>query len=214
MISKKRWLALVAIIGVVPAVALSILNSFVPGARDLADPLGNPAAYSLELIDSADQLDQLTQGLVTKHTELASGMQVLIPLSDNLSALADTASNLTAKTESLNASTTTVAGNGTPLPGLISDITALSDQASPTVVGLSGAVGTVAGELEAVDSGLGAISDSVIQLGPRAAAISSTLAIIEEEARHVQEFGPLLAILGPLVNGPQQPAPPVPAPGN
>ena len=208
MIAKKYWCALVAVLGVVPAMGLAIFHGFVPGLSDVADPLGRPASLSLDLIESADTMDELTAELVPKHTTLAGDVQVLHPLADNLAELSSSAGELTTQASSLNASTAHLAAIGAPLPGLISDLTTLADQARPTVFDLSGAVGSVGQQLGAIERGLGTISGTLSALGPKAATISSTLAVIEEEARHVQEFGPLLAVLGPAVNGPLAPADP------
>lgn len=200
MITKKTWTALVLAGGGGAALALSVLNGFVPGWEDVRDPLGRPSALSLELIDSADRLDTLTSIFVPKHARLAQDMQVLSPVADNLTGLTDTAAALPQHSAAVNSSTAQVSAVAAPLPDLVAAVTGRAEQAGPTVAGLSVAVGSVARQLEAIHQNLSVVQATLGELGPRGATIAATLANIEEEARHVQEFGPLLAVLGPAVN--------------
>lgn len=206
MITKKLWTAIVLMLGAGSAVVLCALNGFFPAVRDVSDPLGRPSKLSLELIDSAGQFDTLTAILVPKHARLASDIQTLTPLANDLEGLTDKAGELSGQAKTLNASTSTVSEIAAPLPDLIVTVTGRSDTASPTVAGLSTAVGSVTTQLEAISHGLTTVQGSLGALGPKASAISATLAIVREEAAHVQEFGPLLAVIGPPVNDLNLPA--------
>ncbi|EKT77775.1 hypothetical protein WSS_A35913 [Rhodococcus opacus M213] len=200
MITKKAWLGVVLALGVAPAVLLCAVNGFVPGADDVVDPLGRPSQLSLEVINSADQFDTLTSILVPKHAQLSSDIQALNPLANDLEGLTDKAGELAGQAKTLNASTGDVSTIAAPLPDLVANVTGRANQASPTVAGLSTAVGSVTTQLEAINTGLTTIEGTLGTLGPKATAIAATLANVEEEARHVQELGPLLAVVGPPVN--------------
>lgn len=200
MVTKKAWLGVVLGFGVAPAVLLCAVNGFVPGLDDLVDPLGRPSQLSLEVIDSADQFDTLTAILVPKHAQLAGDIQALGPLADDLEGLTDKAGELSGQAKTLNSSTRDVSVIAGPLPDLVANVTGRADQASPTVAGLSTAVGSVTTQLEAINTGLTTIEGTLGALGPKASAIAATLSNVEEEARHVQAFGPLLAVVGPPVN--------------
>ncbi|UZG60289.1 hypothetical protein [Rhodococcus opacus] len=200
MVTKKAWFGVVLALGVAPTVLLCAVNGFVPGVDDVIDPLGRPSQLSLEVIDSAGQFDTLTAILVPKHAQLASDIQALNPLATDLEGLTDKAGELSGQTKTLNASTGGVSTIAAPLPDLVANVTGRANQASPTVAGLSTAVGSVTTQLEAIYQGLTTIEGSLGALGPKATAIAATLSNIEEEARHVQEFGPLLAVIGPPVN--------------
>lgn len=200
MITKKAWFGVVLGLGVAPAVLLCGFNGFVPGLEDIADPLGRPSQLSLEVIDSAGQFDTLTAILIPKHARLAADIQVLGPLADDLESLTDKAGELSGQAKILNSSTHDVSIIAGPLPDLVANVTGRADQASPTVAGLATAVGSVTTQLEAINTGLTTIEGTLGVLGPKAAAIAATLATVEEEARHVQAVGPLLAVVGPPVN--------------
>ncbi|MEN0134916.1 MAG: hypothetical protein AAGC80_07195 [Rhodococcus sp. (in: high G+C Gram-positive bacteria)] len=215
MITKKAWLGVVLGLGVAPAVLLGAVNGFLPGIDDVLDPLGRPSQLSLEVIDSADQFDTLTGILVPKHAQLAGDIQTLGPLATDLEGLTDKAGELTGQAKTLNSSTGDVSAIAGPLPDLVANVTGRANQASPTVAGLSTAVGSVTTQLEAINTGLTTIEGTLGALGPKATAIAATLANVEEEARHVQEMGPLLAVIGPPVNSLNLPplgveAPPIP----
>ncbi len=215
MITKKTFTASVLLLGVVPAVALCILNGFFPAFRDVKDPLGRPSTLSQGLIDSADQLDTLTAVLVPKHAQLADGIQALVPLSNDLERLTNKAGELSGQSVTLISSTRNVSSIAAPLPDLVQSVTVRANEASPTVAGLSTAVGSVTAELEGIQQGLTTIQGTLGTLGPKASGIAATLATIQEEAAHVSEFGPLLAVIGPPVNSLNLPplgfsAPPLP----
>lgn len=200
MIPKKTWSLVVLVLGVVPAVVLCALNGFFPALRDVSDPLGRPSALSLELIDSAGQFDSLSALLLPKHAQLATDIQTLTPLADDLEGLTTRAGELSGLAKTVNASTSAVGSTAQPLPDLVASVTNRADQASPTVAGLSTAVGSVTTQLEGIHQGLTTVGGSLGELGPKASAIAATLSVIREEAAHVQEFGPLLAVIGPPVN--------------
>ncbi|MCZ4587569.1 hypothetical protein O4328_28440 [Rhodococcus opacus] len=212
MISKKQWVTVVLAVGAAPALILCAVNGFVPGLDDLKDPLGRPSALSQELITSAGQLDELTSIFVPKHAQLSADIQALTPLADDLETLTTKAGELPGKSITVNDSTRDVSTIAGPLPDLIAAVTAHSDQAAPTVGGLSTAVGSVTTQLQGIEQNLGTVQGTLGELGPRGSAIASTLANIEEEARHVQAFGPLLAVIGPPVNSLNLPPLGVPAP--
>ncbi len=165
------------------------------------------------MITSAGQLDELTSVFVPKHAQLSGDIQALIPLADDLESLTTKAAELPGKSSTVNASTRDVSTIAGPLPDLIAAVTAHSDRAAPTVGGLSTAVESVTTQLQSIEQNLGAVQSAVGELGPRSSAIASTLANIEEEARHVQVFGPLLALIGPPVNSLNLPPLGVPASG-
>ncbi|MFD7008037.1 hypothetical protein [Rhodococcus jostii] len=200
MISKKRWIAVVVALGLGPALALCILNGFVPGVEDVRDPLGRPATLSQELIVSAGQLDELTAIFVPKHQQLSYDIQALTPLANDLEGLTNKAGELPGQSTSVNSSTRDVSTIAAPLPDLVATVTGRANEASPTVAGLATAVGSVTTQLESIEQNLTTVQGTLGELGPRGSAIAATLANIEEEARHVQEFGPLLAVVGPPVN--------------
>jgi hypothetical protein len=206
VITKKAWLGVVLGLGVAPAVLLCAVNGFLPGLDDVVDPLGRPSQLSLEVIDSADQFDTLTGILVPKHAQLAGDIQTLGPLANDLEGLTDKAGELTGQAKTLNSSTGDVSAIAGPLPDLVANVTGRANQAGPTVAGLSTAVGSVTTQLEAVNDGLTTIEGTLGALGPKATAIAATLANVQEEARHVQEMGPLLAVVGPPVNSLNLPA--------
>ncbi|MBY8862001.1 hypothetical protein K7711_36380 [Nocardia sp. CA2R105] len=215
-ISKGAFASTVLVCGVAPAVVMCVVNGFLPEFRDVVDPLGRPSQLSNELIDSAGQFDTLTSILVPKHAQLAAGVQELTPLSNDLTALTDKAGELSGHAIGLNADTATDVGIAEPLPGLLAKVTQRSDQASPTVAALTDSVGSVATQLQNIDGGLVAITATLGEVGVKSGNISSTLANVKEEAEHVREFGPLLAVVGPPVNSlnlPRVPfdAPPLPA---
>lgn len=206
MITKKAWLGVVLGLGVAPAVLLCAVNGFLPGLDDVVDPLGRPSQLSLEVIDSAGQFDTLTGILVPKHAQLSGDIQTLGPLADDLEGLTDKAGELTGQAKTLNSSTGDVSTIAGPLPDLVANVTGRANQAAPTVAGLSTAVGSVTTQLEAVNDGLITVGGTLSTLGPKATAIAATLANVEEEARHVQELGPVLAVVGPPVNSLNLPA--------
>lgn len=215
MITKKAWTALVLVLGVGSAVVLCALNGFFPALRDVSDPLGRPSKLSNEVIHSAGQFDTLTAVLVPKHAELASSIQTLRPLSVDLEALTDKAGVLSGQAVTLNESTRSVASIAAPLPDLVARVTVRSNTASPTVAGLSTAVGSVTTQLELILPGLTTVQGTLAALGPKASGIAATLANVQEAAAHVREFGPLLAVIGPPVNSLNIPklgfeAPPLP----
>jgi hypothetical protein len=212
MISKKRWIAVVLVLGIGPALALCLLNGFVPGPDDVSDPLGRPSALSQELITSAGQLEELASIFVPKHAQLAVDIQALTPLANDLEGLTNKAGELPGQTTSVNSSTKDVSTIAAPLPDLLATVTGRANEASPTVAGLATAVGSVTTQLESIEQNLTTIQGTLSELGPRGSAIAATLANIEEEARHVQEFGPLLAVIGPPVNALNLPPLGVPAP--
>ncbi len=209
MASPKTAGAIVVVLGVVPAVLICVANSFLPGWTDLKDPLGRPATLSESLIDSADRLDTLTAQMVPKHEDLAGGIQTLAPLSANLTDLTNAAGTLPPSAVTVNTSTRAVADIAAPLPQLIAVVTGHSVDATSMVGELTTAVDGVTGELTNVDTEMASVQTSLAALGPQASGISATLSNIEEEASRVGPLGPVLAVLGPLVNGPKQPAPPV-----
>ncbi len=152
------------------------------------------------MINSADQFDTLTAILVPKHAQLAHDIQILGPLADDLEGLTDKAGGLSGQATILNASTSDVVAITGPLPNLVANVTGRANQAGPTVAGLSTAVGSVTTQLEAINTGLTTIEGTLAALGPKATAIAATLSNVEDEARHVQALGPLLAVVGPPVN--------------
>ncbi|MBH5143450.1 hypothetical protein G8767_27395 [Rhodococcus sp. IC4_135] len=200
MISKKQWVAVVLAVGVGPALVLCVLNGFVPGLDDVSDPLGRPSTLSQELITSAGQLDELTSIFVPKHAQLSADIQALTPLADDLEGLTAKAAELPGQSVTVNSSTQNVSAIAGPLPDLVAMVTGRTDQAGPTVAGLATAVGSVTTQLESINTNLSTVQGTLGELGPRGSAIAATLANIEEESRHVQEFGPLLAVIGPPVN--------------
>lgn len=212
MISKKRWIAVVLAVGAGPALILCTFNGFVPGLEDVRDPLGRPATLSQELIGSAGQLDELTAIFVPKHAQLAIDIQALTPLANDLEGLTNKAGELPGHSTSVNSSTKDVSNVAAPLPDLVANVTGHANQASPTVEGLATAVGSVTTQLESIEQNLSTVQGALGELGPRGSAIATTLANIEEEARHVQEFGPLLAVVGPPVNALNLPPLGVPTP--
>lgn len=200
MVTTKTWTAIVVVLGLGIAVILCLINGFFPATRDISDPLGRPSKLSSELIHSAGQFDTLTGILVPKHDQLSGDIQTLGPLADNLAQLTDRAGELSGSASTVNGSTSSVSSIAGPLPDLIASVTGRANQAAPTVGGLTTAVGSVAGELDAMHGGLTTIQSSLAQLGPKASSIAQTLAVVQEEAAHVREFGPLLAVIGPPVN--------------
>lgn len=200
MVTKRTWFGIVLALGIAPTVLLCAINGFVPGTVDLVDPLGRPSQLSLEVIDSAGQFDSLTSVLVPKHAQLASDIQALNPLAIDLESLTKRAGELSGHAQTLNASTNSVIEIAEPLPDLVANVTSRANETSQTVAGLSMAVDSVTTRLESVNHGLTTIKGSLGELGPRANAIAATLSNIEEEARHVQVFGPLLAVVGPPIN--------------
>ncbi|QQM52983.1 hypothetical protein [Rhodococcus pyridinivorans] len=212
MITAKQFVGVVLGVGALPAVALCVTNGFLPTMTDLQDPLGRPAALSQELIVSAGQLDKLASVFVPKHAQLAVDIQALVPLADDLEVLTDTAARLPDGALAVNESTRQVGTIAKPLPELVANVTGRADQAAPTVAGLATAVSSVTTELEAIDINLVSVQGALGELGPRARTIASTLSNIEEEARHVQVFGPLLAVIGPPVNALNLPPLGVPTP--
>ncbi|MBF6422776.1 hypothetical protein IU436_29705 [Nocardia farcinica] len=207
MTSTRNWLGIVVVLGLVPVVVLCLINGFFPQWRDLSDPLGRPSTLSNELIVSADQLDQLTAEMAPKHSTLSITIQDMRPLAASLTELTDLAAKLPDSARTVNTATADVAGTARPLPDLITSVVTNSGQASTTVSNMTSAVGGVTTQLNNVDSEMRTVQTTLNTLGPRASTISATLKTIEEEAARVAAFGPLLAILGPAVNGPKQPAP-------
>lgn len=207
MINRKSWITIVVILGLVPAVLLCLGYKFVPGATDLADPLGRPSELSQGIIHSAGRFDELAGDLDPKHRELSQSIQTLNPVADDLAKLTGKAGELSPLAVALNAATTGIAGTAEGLPGKLDLLTKRSNGAAPVVRDLSGSIGGVTTQLESIHGELKTIKGSLATLGPRAKGIAATLAHVEEEAAHVQEMGPLLALLGPAVNGPKIPAP-------
>ncbi|TQC49654.1 hypothetical protein EEB14_08470 [Rhodococcus sp. WS4] len=200
MISRTKWAAIVLIVGGGPALVLCVLNGFVPGLDDVRDPLGRPSTLSQELIVSASQLDELTSEIVPKHSQFSEDIQVLIPLADDLEDLTNRSAEMSGQTVSVNASTQNVTTIVAPLPDLVVKITGRAEQTGSTVANLATAVGSVTTQLETINQNLTAVQGTLGELGPRGSAIAASLANIEQEARHVQAFGPLLAVIGPPVN--------------
>lgn len=200
MATTKQFVGVVVVLAVIPAVVLCAVNGFVPGLNDVRDPLGRPAALSQELITSAGQLDELSAIFVPKHAQLSTDIQALTPLADDLEKLTVKAGELPGQSASMNASTRQVSIIAATLPDLVATVTDRADQAAPAVAGLTTAIGSVTSQLEAINTNLTTVQGTLGELGPRGATLASTLANIEEEARHVQEFGPLLTVIGPPVN--------------
>ncbi|AZG46817.1 hypothetical protein [Gordonia insulae] len=207
MTSTRTWIGIVVCLGLIPAVVLCLIHGFIPQWRDLSDPLGRPSTLSNELIVSADQLDKLTAEMAPKHATLSVTIQDISPLARSLTELTTLAAQLPDSARTVNAATTSVAGTARPLPDMISDLVANSGQASTTVGNMTGAVSGVTARLDDVDSQMSSVQTTLKTLGPKATTISKTLNTIEEEAARVAALGPLLAVLGPAVNGPKRPAP-------
>ncbi|MCG7631455.1 MULTISPECIES: hypothetical protein [Gordonia] len=206
MTSTRNWIGIVAILGLIPALVLCLINGFIPRWPDLSDPLGRPSSLSNELIVSADELDQLTAEMAPKHGTLAITIQDIGPLADSLTELTDLAAKLPDSAKSVNIYTTDVAGTARPLPDIITSVVGNSTQASTTVGNMTTALERVGTQLDNVDTGMARVQTTLKTLGPRASTISATLKSIEEEAARVAALGPLLAVLGPAVNGPKRPA--------
>ena len=200
MVGKRTFTSVVLAAGVVPALGLFVVNGFLPSFRDVSDPLGRPSVLSLEIIDSAQQLDALTTQLEPKHVHLAADIQALEPLSSELGVLADKSVELSPLAIALTGGAAQGIRIAAPLPGAVADVTGRADEAGSTVAGLSTAVGSVTTELEGIHDNLTTIQGTLQALGPQASGIASTLAVIQEEASHVREFGPLLAVVGPPFN--------------
>lgn len=207
MISRKAWLGVVVVLGIIPALVLCVGYRFVPVFQDLSDPLGRPSNLSLGLVNSAQQFDIITGELVPKHKELSGSIQTLHPVARDLAKLTGEAGKLSDLAITLNTSTAGIARIAGGLPEKIDLLTGRATVASPVVSDLTGSIGGVTTELRSVSEELGTIQTSLSALGPKARGIAATLAHVEEEAAHVREFGPLLALLGPAVNGPKAPAP-------
>ncbi|MDF3281089.1 hypothetical protein [Gordonia sp. N1V] len=207
MVSTRVWLVTLGVIALVPILVLCVVNRFIPTGTDLKDPLGRPSDLSNQIIYSAYQFDVITARLDPKHQELSQSIQVLETVATDLAKLTDAAGRLTGLAGTVNESTSGVIGIAGGLPEKIQTITVRSDTAAPTVLTLAGAIQAVTNQLAAVNGGLQTVGSSLATLGPRAHSIAQTLSYIEEEAAHVRELGPLLALLGPAVNGPQTPAP-------
>ncbi|MCA4997883.1 hypothetical protein HWD35_24500 [Tsukamurella tyrosinosolvens] len=214
MTSTRTWFGIVAALGLVPALVLCLVYGFVPKWDDLKDPLGRPSSLSTELIHSADQIDQLTAEMAPKHRTLSSTIQRLQPLSESLTALTEKAGQLPGSARTVNNATTGVANIARPLPSLIREVIGDAETSQVAVGSLVGSVDGVANQLQRLDSNLTAVQSTLKGLGSKADRIAATLKTIQEEAARVAIFGPLLATLGPAVNGPQRPAPPIPQGAN
>lgn len=210
MATRRNWLVVLAVVALVPILVLCIGYRFLPTWRDVEDPLGRPSTLSDGIIDSAAQFDILTARLDPKHQQLSQEIGVLRSVATDLAGLTGQAGKLSGLSVTLNTSTAAVASIASGLPDKIALLTQRSDTAAPTVSGLSSSIGGVTTQLERIDGGLDTVGASLATLGPRASSIARTLSYIEEEAEHVAELGPLLALLGPAVNGPKSPAPPDP----
>ncbi|WP_262365861.1 hypothetical protein [Gordonia sp. OPL2] len=195
------------VLALVPILVLCVMNRFIPGVNDLKDPLGRPSDLSNDIIYSASQFDVITGELDPKHKDLSQSIQVLTLVAGDLRKLTDAAGRLSGLAISVNDSTTGVSGIAGGLPAKIQQLTQRSDTAGPTVLTLAGSIQAVTDQLETVNVNLKTVGSTLATLGPRADSIAAVLATIEEEAAHVAELGPLLALLGPAVNGPQTPAP-------
>ncbi|QHE71367.1 hypothetical protein [Rhodococcus sp. WAY2] len=200
MVGSRTFAAVVLVLGVAPAIGLCAINGFFPTFRDISDPLGRPSALSVQIIDSAQRLDELTVELEPKHARLAADIQVLGPMSNDLAVLVGRSVELSPLSATLRDNASKVADISAPLPNVVTNVTARSDEAGATVDGLSTAVGSVATELQGIHDGLTTMQLTLLALGPKMSGIASTLATIQEEAAHVREFGPLLAVVGPPFN--------------
>lgn len=200
MVSKRAFTSVVLAVGAAPALILCGVNGFFPAFRDISDPLGRPSLFASQIIGSAEQLDDLTAELEPKHARLASDIQALRPLSNDLGVLAGRSIELSPLAVTLSGSASNVSRIAAPLPNSVAGITARADEAGSTVAGLSTAVGSVSTELQEIHDGLTTIEGTIQALGPEASGIALTLAAIAEESAHVKEFGPLLAVIGPPVN--------------
>nr|WP_271208852.1 hypothetical protein [Rhodococcus wratislaviensis]GLK33207.1 hypothetical protein GCM10017611_00490 [Rhodococcus wratislaviensis] len=200
MVGGRTFAVVVLALGAAPALGLCVVNGFVPTVSDISDPLGRPSALSLQVIDSAEQLDELAAELEPKHARLATDIQVLGPMTNDLAVLAGRSVELSPLTAALTGNASTVAGIAAPLPDVVASVTARSDEAGSTVDGLSTAVGSVGAELQGIHDGLSTMQVTLQALGPKTSGIASTLATIQEEAAHVREFGPFLAVVGPPFN--------------
>ncbi|GAB6919828.1 hypothetical protein JCM9803A_02780 [Rhodococcus erythropolis] len=199
-VSRRVFTVVVLAVGAAPALTLCVANGFFPAFRDINDPLGRPSALSQQVIASAERLDKLAAELEPKHAQLAIDIQALQPLSDDLGVLADRSVELSPLAAALTNNASNISEIAAPLPDGVADITARVDEADSTVTGLVTAVGSVSTELQHIRGGLTTMQSTLQALGPTASGIAETLATIEEEASHVQVFGPLLAVIGPPFN--------------
>ncbi|MEB3371354.1 hypothetical protein [Saccharopolyspora mangrovi] len=200
MITKKTWFASVAALGCGSCVAVAMLNGFVPGLRDIADPLGRPSQLSSEVIHSASELDRLTSELVPAHEDLGQRMQVLNVLAGNLDGLVGKTGELVPAAGGVNAETAAVGDIARPLPSMIDKVTGRARQAAPQVAELGTAVGSVTTQLENIGSGLTTIQGDLQALGPRAKMISGTLGKIESESARLRPVAPVLSLLRPVTS--------------
>jgi len=199
--TTKKTFGIVVVAGcLVPAVALCVVNGFVPAIRDVADPLGRPSQLSADVIGSAHQFDQITARLEPDHADLAHGIQAIFPLADDLEILSNQADGLPERAAGLTTSTTTVIDVAHPLPDLVTAINGRVQQTNPKVGELSTAVGALTEQLVGIRSGLETTRSTLAGIGPKTTQIASVLATIEAESAQVQVFGPVLGAIGPPVN--------------
>ncbi|AEF40627.1 hypothetical protein [Hoyosella subflava] len=200
MVSTRTFTSVVLAAGAAPALILSAVNGFFPTFTDISDPFGRPSLLSAEIVESAQQLDKLAAVMEPKHERLASDIQALGPMADELTVLAGTSLELSSSAAALTLGASTVRRSAEPLPGVVADVTARGDDAGSTVAELSMAVGSVTTELQEIHNGLAKIHGTLGTLGPKVSGIAVTMAAIQEEASRVKVFGPLLAVIGPPIN--------------
>ncbi|GGO00737.1 hypothetical protein [Nocardia rhizosphaerihabitans] len=200
MAGKRTFTSVVLAAGAVPALGLCVLNGFLPSLRDVSDPLGRPSVLSEQVIDSAQQLDTVTAKMEPKHALLAVDIQVLGPLSGELGVLAGRSVELSPLAALLTGDAEKVGRIAGPLPDVVAGVTGRATEADSTMAGVSTSIGSVTTELQGIHGGLGTIRGTLQALGPKTSGIAATLAVIAEQAAHVQVFGPLLAVIGPPVN--------------
>jgi len=202
VVTKKAWTLFVVIVGGILVVSLCVWNRFVPGAKDMADPLGTPTNMAESIVHSASEFDRITGILVPKHAELGERMQMMNTMTNNLDHLVNRAAYLGPMAITVNKSTTTVQGVANPLPQLISAVTGRAQQATPAVGVLSAAVASVVTQLQAVGVQLEGIHGNLSALSPKATSIVALLSQIQAESLRLRPVGPLLSLLADVTRAP------------
>lgn len=192
MIAVRTWLLALLVLAGVLAVGYSTKHDFKPTAADIKDPLGRPSALSLELIDSAAELDRLTTEMIPKHADLAVGISRMNSIASDLDVLVGDAGELPGATLGLGRSTDDVVALAGPLPSQLEEVTANTLAAPAKVENLGASVEGVSGELELVEANLSSLGVALEPLAGQTASITTVLRRLEKETARIAPLAPLL----------------------
>jgi hypothetical protein len=201
MVSRPRWCLVVLVTATGLSVTTALMSGFSPGAADLIDPLGRPAALARSITGSTAALDTLAIDIRDKHQRIADTSRTVSAVADHLDHVVAAADVLTPLSTEANTGTAGLAAGLRPLPPLVTALTENAHRATAVSDRLGGSVGTVADRLRTIGDRLAAISGRLSPLTPRARDIAGVLRQLRTDTAPLRPLGPVLGRLGPALGG-------------